>query len=221
LTPGFGQSQRIEILGDFSEGWQKDWLERKYGGKTTVYQVVEDDTAKILKARSVEGASMMWHMLALKPGRLARIHWTWKIDDVLDKDIQERTKKGDDYAARLFVVFQPHLVNWKTNALCYVWATNEDVGSIYPNPYANNVMTIVVQSGKENRRKWIDQERDLLSDYRDAFGEVPDMITAVALMVDTDNSMENATAWFSEIRLELGMAEEDKKRRRPEIMIEY
>ena len=221
LNQSFAQAKRIEILGEFSEGWQGSWLERHYGGKATSYEVITEDTMKVLKARSVEGASAMWHMLALKPGRFARLSWTWKIEDVLDKKIQERTKKGDDYGARLFVIFEPHLVNWRTNAICYVWATNEPVGSMYPNPYANSVMTIVVQSGKENRRKWMTQERDILSDHQDAFGEPPEMITGVAIMVDTDNSMESATAWYKDIVLELGTTEEPKERRRPGIMIEY
>jgi hypothetical protein len=118
-------------------------------------------------------------------------------------------------------VFEPHLVNWKTNAICYVWATNEDVDSMYPNPYAKNVMTIVVQSGKENRRKWVEQQRDLLTDYQDAFGARPEMITGIAVMVDTDNSMNEAAAWFKEIALENGKEEEKKERRRPGIIIEY
>ena len=163
VVPSVAQSKKVQILGDFSEGWQSDWLERRYGGKSTSYEVVtEDDTVKILKGRSVEGGSAMWHMLALKAGRFVRLSWTWKIDDVLDKKIMERTKRGDDYAARLFVIFEPHLVNWKTNAICYVWATNEPVGAKYPNPYAKNVMTIVVQSGKENRRDWMEENRDVL-----------------------------------------------------------
>jgi hypothetical protein len=59
---------------------------------------------------------------------------------------------------------------------------------------------VAVESGDGNAGRWVDEERNLVEDYRRAFGENPPMVGAVAIMTDTDNTGEHAVAWYGAIR---------------------
>ncbi|MFQ5752475.1 MAG: DUF3047 domain-containing protein, partial [bacterium] len=166
-----------KLLGDFQEDWKKHWIERnlfqlpkQYHGETglseksTPYRVVEDKHNLVLKVESNESTTALWRMLNIHPVNFGRIKWRWKVDRSLSHNKRERQKVGDDYAARLFVVFEPHLLSWKTRALCYVWAGKEPVGSIYKNPYAKSVGTIVIESGNDGTGKWMSEQRNFVMD---------------------------------------------------------
>jgi hypothetical protein len=75
------------------------------------------------------------------------------------------------------------------------------VGSVYDSPYSNNIATIVVESGNARLGEWVLETRDIVEDYRQAFGSRPDRVFAVAFMVDGDNTNSRATAWFSDIQI--------------------
>ncbi len=200
---GFAQTSSETLLGDFGQDWKTNWVERKLTGKETQFEVeAEDDSNLVLRASSKESGSALWRMLQVHQGRVGKISWRWKIDNPLYDDIDERSKRGDDYVARLYVVFEPHLINWKSRALCYVWATTAPVGATYSSPYSNNLQIIVVESGKEKKREWVKEERNYAADYAKAFGRQPEMMTAVAVMVDTDNSAQQARTWFDDIVIE-------------------
>ena len=214
-TSASAQTSELNLLGEFSSDWKKSWIERKISEKPTLYEVVEQDTNKVLRASSINESSALWHSLELYPGRIGTISWKWKVDKLLSDDINEKSKKGDDYAARVIVVFEPHLVSWKTRAICYVWAAKEPVGTIFRNPYAQSVAMVVVQSGKENKGKWLSEERNFVSDYRKAFDGHPEMVSAVAIMVDTDNTNHEAVTWFDDIKIMVSDASEEKTDEQP------
>jgi hypothetical protein len=60
-------------------------------------------------------------------------------------------------------------------------------------------MMIVVESGDAKVRQWISEERNVYEDYKKAFGKVPPMISGVAIMTDSDNTGESATAYYGDI----------------------
>lgn len=206
------QNHSIKLLGDFEKGWEKHWMERKFTSRPTFYKVVSEDTNRVLQAESDQAASGLWRMLAIHPGEAGKISWRWKIDKTIWLKGTEKSKLYDDYAARVFVVFEPHFLSWKTKALCYVWAAKESRGSVFRSPYAKSVGVIVLESGDDNKGKWVTEERDPIADYRQVFGEDPEMITAVAVMVDTDNSGERALTWFDDLILEVSEPAADSTR---------
>ncbi len=214
----FSQTNKINLLGDFGDDWRQDWVERKLAVTAAVFDVVtEEDSNKVLRAMTEDAAGSMWRMLAIRPGQVGKIRWRWKIDGALSKNTEEMTKRGDDYVARVYIVFESHLVSWKTRALCYVWAAGQPVGSTYKNPYASTVRMIVVESGDENKRKWVAEERNFIADYRKAFNDAPEMITGVAVMVDSDNSNQFAMSYFDDLSIEVSDPMEEAKRRSREI----
>jgi len=204
FSNGFSQTIKMDLLSAFNEGWEKEWVLRKFEREPITFQVeTEDDTNKILRVDSFNVGAGLWRMLSILPGKKGQLSWRWKIDNPLDKNTLQRQKIGDDYAARVYVVFQPHLVSWGTKALCYVWAANAEIGDTYRSPYSNNLGIIVLQSGKEKRDKWVLESRDPIADYRKVFGRAPEFISAVAIVVDTDNSNQDAITWFDDILLEV------------------
>ncbi|MFQ5639410.1 MAG: DUF3047 domain-containing protein [bacterium] len=212
-TNGFAQDSTYHLLGDFEKNWQQHWLERKIIGKSTVYEVVvEEDSNSVLMGKSAASASGLWRMLDIPAASRGTITWRWKVKKALSDNIRERSKRGDDYAARLFVVFEPHFLSWKTRALCYVWSANQPVGAEFKSPYTNSLRTIVVQSGNQNKGKWIKEKRNIIADYQKSFGKLPEMITAVAIMVDTDNSNQVALAWFDDIVVKVSKSEKASPR---------
>jgi hypothetical protein len=111
----------------------------------------------------------------------------------------ERTRAGDDYPARVYVVFTGGLAFWRTRAINYVWSNNQPIDSSWRNAFTGNARMIAVESGSERVGEWIEEHRDVRADYRSLFGAEPGNVDAVAIMTDTDNTGAVATAWYGDI----------------------
>ena len=168
-----------------------------FQGETT-YEPVLEEGRPAVKAESRSSASAMIYRISIDPKAHPRLSWSWKIGRTIGKG-DERTKEGDDYAARVYVVF-PSILFWRTRAVNYIWANRLPRGAFLPNAYTGNAVMVAVESGDGNAGRWIDEERNLVEDYRRAFGEDPPKIGAVAIMTDTDNTGEEAVAWYGAIR---------------------
>ena len=203
---GFHRSS-VQLVEEFRGDWKDRWMERRLSRRSTNYKVVSEDGNLVLKAESAKSASTLWRMLRLQPVHAGVVSWRWKVARSLSENTKERTKSGDDYAARLLLIFDPDLFSWRTRAICYVWAGNEAVGSVYRSPYASSVATVVVESGDEHSGQWITEQRDFVADFRSIFGQTPEMVTAIAIMVDTDNTDSRATAWFDDIVIAAGRSD--------------
>ena len=185
------------LIDDFDKGLSAGWEKKVFKGETA-YTPVIDEGRSALKAESRATASGLIYRVSLDPKAHPRLSWSWKIVRTIRKG-DERTKAGDDYAARVYVVF-PSVLFWRTRAVNYIWANRLPRGAFLPNAYSGNAVMVAVESGDGNAGRWIDEERDLMEDYRRAFGEDPPKIGAVAIMTDTDNTGEEAVAWYGAIR---------------------
>jgi hypothetical protein len=114
--------------------------------------------------------------------------------------LDETSKYGDDYPARVYVVFSGGLLFWKTRALNYVWSNGRPIGSAWPNAYTNRFINIAVQSGPERVGQWVSQSRNIRDDYQHLVGGDIKQVDAVAIMTDTDDSGMAATAFYGEVR---------------------
>jgi hypothetical protein len=88
-----------------------------------------------------------------------------------------------------------------SSALNYIWANKLPIGQAVPNPFTANAMMIAVQSGPGLTGQWIEETRNVFEDYRRSFGTDPPRAGAIAIMTDTDNTGEEATAWYGPIRI--------------------
>lgn len=171
--------------------------------RPTTYSVVTDETGRaVLHARSSSAHAGLVRPLALPAPAGAVLRWRWKVPHALNGHARERTRAGDDYAARVFVVFETSAWPLRTRAINYVWSAHEPVGTVFPSPYTRNVAMVVLRSGHTEAGAWREEHRDVLADYRNFFGEPPTRISAVAILVDTDNTGQTAEAWFAGLSLE-------------------
>lgn len=185
------------LIDDFAAGLSGRWEKKVFKGKT-VYEAVREEGRPALKAESRASASGLIYRVSLDPKMYPRLSWSWKVVRTIGKG-DARTKAGDDYAARVYVVF-PSIFFWKSRAINYIWANRLPRGAFLPNAYSGNAVMVAVESGDENAGRWIDEERNLVEDFRRAFGEDPPQVGAVAIMTDADNTGEQAVAWYGAIR---------------------
>ena len=186
------------LLDDYKQGISKNWKEKSFKG-STCYEVVQEDGQRCIRATSDASASALYYEIDFDPRDYPFLAWRWKVNNILAKG-DETKKEGDDYAARVYVVF-PSALFWRTKAINYIWANKLTAGQAVPNPFTSNACMIAVQSGPTLVGQWMEEKRNLLEDYRKCFGEDPPEAGAVAIMTDTDNTGEKAVAWYGPIRL--------------------
>jgi hypothetical protein len=114
-------------------------------------------------------------------------------------DVDERSKAGDDYPARLYLVISGGVLFWRTRALNYVWSSHQPVGTSWPNAFTGNARMLAVESGPAHAGEWRHYRRDVRADLRRWLDEDIDAIDAVAIMTDTDNSGQHAIAYYGDI----------------------
>jgi len=202
--------------GVFPDGW--DPLLFKKITTHTQYTLEDGGGSVVVKATSVGGASGMIRKVAIDPHQWPVISWRWKVGNVYEKG-DATTKRGDDYPARIYVAFafDPGAASFTERltfkaakaihgeyppvaVLNYIWANQMPKGDILPNAYTGRAMMIAVQSGPDNAGTWITETRNILTDYKQAFGTTPPPISGVAIMTDADNTGESATAWYGDIQ---------------------
>lgn len=194
------QADTIAVSQFATEGLS-GWNTKIFKGRTE-YLPVQEDGKTVVKAHSVASASGLFKDVKLDPTRFRYLHWSWKINATI-KNGNERTKSGDDYAARVYVVF-PGRFFWQTKAINYIWANRLAKEESIPNAFTGNAMMLAVESGSDKSGIWVTEERDVLADYRRLFGEKPREIGAIAIMTDTDNTGGEATAWYGDISISTG-----------------
>lgn len=187
-------------IGRFSAGDLEGWQQKSFAGETR-YSLERDGDRLALRAVSEGTASGLYREVAVELEQTPVLYWSWKVDGLLEGN-DERTRAGDDYPARIYVVFSGGLRFWRTRAINYVWSSHQPAGSEWPNAFTANARMIAVDSGAGRVGEWLAHRRDVGADYRRLFGEEPGKVSAVAIMTDTDNSGQQAAAWYGDIRFE-------------------
>ena len=191
-----GSSQREHILDDYKNGLGPGWETKSFVGQTH-YTTEHDDKQFYIKATSSASASGLFHKITYDPKGQPILRWSWKIGHTIAKG-DAHTKAGDDYAARVYVVF-PSFFFWNTKALNYIWANRLPRGEALPNAFTANAMMIALESGNGRAGRWQTEERNIYEDYKRYFKAEPPKVGAIAIMTDTDNTGESATAWYGPI----------------------
>lgn len=185
------------MVGHFSHGDLSGWSDKVFDGVTR-YTLVSEDGRRALKADSRDTASGLYKNIRVDLERTPYLHWSWRVLNTLG-DNDEHTKAGDDYAARVYVIFSGGALFWRTRAINYVWSSNQPRGSTWRNAFTGNARMIAVRSGDGKTGVWLHERRDIRSDYRHLFGDDVRYIDAVAIMTDTDNTHQTAVAYYGDI----------------------
>lgn len=185
-------------VGDFSAGKLDGWGKKVFSGETS-YGLVFLGNETVLKADSQDSASGLIKKITVDLHKYPYLNWRWRIENRLDK-ADEKTKPGDDYTARIYVIDSGGLFFWATKVLGYVWSDNSQKGATWPNPYViNNVQMFAIRSAADDTSTWYSEKHNVYEDFKRLFGKDVHYIDAVVLMTDSDNSNGHAEAFYGDI----------------------
>lgn len=212
-----GQFSAPPEEGELPKGWEPLVFE-KIEAHTSYRHVLENGRG-VIRADSKASSSGLVFKEAIDPRQWPVISWSWKVDGVLQAGDASK-KSGDDYPARLYITFayeSDKVGFWESvkfdtikllygeypplHALTYIWANKMTKETVLANPYTSRVQMIAVESGAEHVGSWRTASRNIVDDYRQVFGGEPPAISGIAIMTDTDNTAEAATAWYGDIIL--------------------
>ena len=187
------------LVDDFEHGLAPQWQAKSFKGETD-YTVIAEDGNRVLRAESRAAASGLVFQREYAVRDFPVLTWRWKVAaPVVGGD--ETRKSGDDYAARVYVIF-PHWFFPKTRTINYIWGNRLAKGGAIDNPFTANARMIAVESGPELAGRWLTERRNIRDDYRRLFGEEPPASGVIAIMSDSDNTRTSTLAWYDDLRLE-------------------
>ena len=164
----------------------------------TDYSVGSNENGNFLKAVADNAASGLGKKLKIDLNRTPFINITWKIEKDLP-GIRENTKKGHDFAARVFVIKKTGATLLSNRAINYVFSSNNEVGFNSPSPYTKKSIDNVLATTKDNLNKWITVKANVKEDFKRFHNLDVNQLDGLAIMVDTDNSKMEAISYFQNI----------------------
>jgi hypothetical protein len=186
------------LLGEFSRNRLDGWEHKSFKAETR-YRLQTVDGIVALKADSHGAASGLFKEQRINLEQTPFLNWSWRIAGRLT-GLNEQSKAGDDYAARIYVIVKGGLAFWQTKAINYVWASNTAKDTVWPNAFAgNHAMMMALRGPEATLNIWHSEKRNVRADLQKLFGEDLRTIDAVALMTDTDNSGGRALAYYGDI----------------------
>ena len=180
----------------------------------TRYEIIEEGSNAFLRAYSQAAASAIVRPEPYDVYAYPRIRWRWKVDGVLETGDATR-KQTDDYPVRVYVMFlyEPEHASRARrlkyglakkiigeyppdSTLNYFWANRAHDQRILTNPYAKEAKMVVLRTGPCETGQWVEESVNVIDDYREAFGMDPPTNASLAIMSDTDDTGESATAYI-------------------------
>lgn len=220
VTPGSAELETpagVVPAGDFCiERWQP---QRLPGKRSTRYDVAGDRERPFVRARAEASASLLRHRLRVEPAQLGELRFSWQVPALIERaDVRQR--EFEDAPARIVLAFDgdhdrldardqllfdlAHTLSGERPpyaTLMYVWDAQAPLESVVPGNRSSRVRKIVVESGPQRLAGWQAYRRDIVADYRRAFGEAPGPLIGVALMTDADNTGNSAAASYGAVCL--------------------
>ena len=189
-------SQNIEVF-SFTEEELKT-LKVKKIKKLTEYQIGSNANGNFLRAEAEGQASGLGKEIKINLDKTPFINITWKVENNLN-GVNEKSKKGHDFAARVFVVKKTGITALSNRAINYVFSSNEDVGENWNSPYTKNSIDYVLSTTKINDNEWITVKSNVKNDFKNLHNLDVNEIDGVAILTDTDNSKMKAVSYYQNI----------------------
>jgi Protein of unknown function (DUF3047) len=184
----------------------------------TEFKFVEEGGAVVLKAHAEAAASGLNHRVKFDITSAPIIQFRWKVANLIE-DADNRVASKEDSPVRIVLGFDGDksklTLGEKTKSLLarsatgkelpyaqliYVWANKYPVGTVIPNPHTKRVEMVVAVSGAAEVGKWVTLSRNVVDDFKRAFGEEPGLMTDVGILTDTDNTGATVDAWYGDIQ---------------------
>ncbi|MFL2902661.1 MAG: DUF3047 domain-containing protein [Candidatus Pelagibacter sp.] len=164
----------------------------------TAYSIGNNEKGNYLKAVAENAASGVGKEIKINLDKTPFINITWKIEKDL-KGIKENTKKGHDFAARVFVIKKTGATPLSNRAINYVFSSNSNVGETWPSPYTKKSIDSVLASTKSNLNEWVTVKANVKEDFKKFHDLEVKELSGIAIMADTDNSKLTAVSYYQNI----------------------
>lgn len=196
-------------------GWQ-DWIMSRLLKKTE-YKVINENGTHVLEARSESAASGLLQEVLIDPNIQRHISWRWKAPQLIPAADNTR-RNADDSPVRIVIAFDgdKKKFDFEDRAMAdmvklfsgrempyatimYIWENKLPVGTVLENAHSSRAKMIVAESGPKRVGQWLTMTRDVLEDFRQAYGEEPGKIISVGVMTDTNTTSSKVTAYYGDI----------------------
>ena len=164
----------------------------------TVYSVGSNENGNFLKAVADNAASGLGKEVKIDLNKTPFINITWKIEKDL-QGINEKSKKGHDFAARVFAVKKTGATPLSNRAINYVFSSNSAVGQSWPSPYTKKSIDNVLATTKDNLNVWVTVKANVKEDFKKFHDLDVNELDGLAIMADTDNSKMKSISYFQNI----------------------
>jgi hypothetical protein len=189
-------AEKIQVF-DFTEAEYKKLKVKKVKGNTT-WVLGSNENGNFIKAEAEGKGSGLGKEIQIDLSKTPFINITWKVEKDLPGIIED-SKKGHDYAARVFVIKKTGSTALSNRAINYVFSSNNDINENWPSPYTKKSIDYVLSTTKENLDVWVTVKRNVKEDFMKLHGLDVKNLTGVAIMTDTDNSKLKAISYYQNI----------------------
>lgn len=184
------------------------WQERSFNGNTRYTVTTGDNQTPVLTAETRGQASAFYRQGRIDLNATPCLSWRWRIRETAATGLDERSKAGDDFAARVYVVKRSGLAFWRTKTINYVWSAAQPVNQRWPNAYAgDNAIMWPLNSGNNEAGNWATHSRDIQQDWQRVFAESIDHLDGIAIMTDGDDSDSTLHAAYADLRFSARLAD--------------
>ena len=197
FTPAY--STNIKVF-EFTKDELTNLKVRKVRGadEKTKYSVGDNENGNFLRAEANNSASGLGKEITINLVETPFLNITWKVEKDLP-GINESSKKGHDYAARVFVVKKTGATPLSNRAMNYVFSSNKDVNTYHPSPFTKKSIDYVLSTTKDNFNEWVTVKVNVREHFKKFHNLNLEEINGIAIMSDTDNSKLNSIAYYQNI----------------------
>ena len=199
IISGPSFADKVKIF-EFTEIELSELEVRKVRGadNKTEYSVGSNDNGNYLKAVADNAASGLGKKVNIDLNKTPIINITWKVEKDLE-GIKENTKKGHDFAARVFAIKKTGATPLSNRAINYVFSSNNKVGENFPSPYTKKSIDNVLATTQKNLNEWVTVKANVKEDFKRFHNLDVDQLDGLAIMSDTDNSKMKVITYYQNI----------------------
>tara|TARA_B100000963_G_scaffold67902_1_gene56067 strand:- start:820 stop:1473 length:654 start_codon:yes stop_codon:yes gene_type:complete len=199
LFINFSKAENINLF-EFTDNELQSLEVRKVRGadNKTKYSLGSNKNGNYLKAVADNAASGLGKKIKINLNRTPFINITWKVERDL-KGINEKSKKGHDYAARLFVIKKTGATALSNRAINYVFSSNNNIGDNWPSPFTKKSIDNVLSTTKVNLNEWVTVKANVKKDFKKFHDLDVNELDGIAIMADTDNSQNKSVSYYQNI----------------------
>ena len=189
-------SEVLKIF-EFTEEEFKTLKTKKVKGETN-WSLGSNDNGNFIRAEAEGVGSGLGKEVSINLKKTPFINITWKVEKDLS-GIMENSKKGHDYAARVFVVKKTGATTLSNRAVNYVFSSNNSVNESWRSPYTKKSIDYVLSTTKVNLNKWVTVKANVKDHFKKLHNLEVNELNGVAIMTDTDNSKLKAISYYQNI----------------------